>query len=76
MGRNGSIEQKHKGSSSPAERAARVELEDRLGRPLKDSEWTKQRNRLLQFITTLARWDKDQRNTNAASEPEERRRAS
>jgi hypothetical protein len=48
-------------SNSPAERAARAELERQLERPLTDQEWADQRKRLLQFVQLMRRWDMEQR---------------
>jgi len=59
-----------KSRRSAAERAARAEIESRLALPLNDSEWTKQRNRLVEFIQMLARWDSEQRERDVLSEPE------
>jgi hypothetical protein len=50
-----------KSNGSWAERVSRAEFERRLGHPLSDSEWAKQRGRLVEFIKTLVRWDSEKR---------------
>ena len=62
-----------KSQRSLAERAARAEFKSRLGHPLNDSDWKKQRHRLVEFILTLARWDSEQRKGNVGSVPERKR---
>jgi hypothetical protein len=47
-------------ASSPAELAARAEVERHLSGPLSDAEWAAQRSRLLQFVRMLRRWDLEQ----------------
>jgi len=60
-----------------AERMAREELERLQSHPLSDSEWIEQRNRLIEFVQTLARWDVEQRNhERGASDSLEKRMAS
>jgi hypothetical protein len=46
-------------STSSAERLARTVIEQSCGRPLTDGEWAKQRRRLIEFVLTLARWDRE-----------------
>jgi hypothetical protein len=59
--------------SSPAEIAARAEVERHQSNPLSDAEWAVQRNRLLQFVRLLRRWDREQQSQVA---PEPKRKAS
>lgn len=47
---------------SPAELAARAEIEKLVSRPLSNSDWVEERNRMIEFVRTLARWDAEQRN--------------
>ena len=59
-------------SSSHAEQAARALIEQSCGRALSDGEWANQRRRLLVFVLTLARWDRErQLRTEAARQAEE-----
>jgi hypothetical protein len=46
-------------SPSRAEQAARAVIEQSCGGPLSDGEWAKQRRRLLEFVLTLKRWDRE-----------------
>jgi hypothetical protein len=48
-------------SCSSAEQAARAVIEQSCGRQLTDGEWAKQRRRLIEFILTLARWDRERK---------------
>ena len=59
QGRSG-LEQNEDTLSSSAEHVAREVIEQSCGRQLTDGEWAKQRRRLIEFILTLARWDRDQ----------------
>ena len=43
---------------SGTEQAARAVIEQSCG-PLSDGEWAKQRRRLLEFVLTLKRWDRE-----------------
>lgn len=63
-------ERDSKNRSSPAERVARTEIESRLAHRINDPEWTKQCNRLVEFILMLARWDSEQREGGVPSERE------
>jgi len=56
--------QEETGSAS-AERLARAVIEQHCGRRLTDKEWAKQRRRLIEFVLTLARWDLEQRRSEA-----------
>jgi hypothetical protein len=58
------------------EQAARTAIEQQHGHGLKDEKWRKQRNRLIEFARTLARWDSEQRHRAATSESKEGRLAS
>ena len=46
-------------SPSGAEQAARAVIEQNRGRPVTDGEWAKERRRLIEFVLTLARWDRE-----------------
>ena len=59
QGRSG-LAQNEDTLSSSAEHVAREVIEQGCGRQLTDGEWAKQRRRLIEFILTLARWDRDQ----------------
>ena len=48
---------------SGPEYLARHTVEEGMDRRLGDPEWTKHRQRLLDFILTLARWDLNRRRT-------------
>jgi hypothetical protein len=63
--------QKKTPSPSGAEQAARAAIEQGCGRPLTDGEWANQRRRLLEFVLTLARWDRERRTDVARHEEEE-----
>jgi len=56
-------------SNSPAERAARAELERKIERPLSDVEWAEQSKRLLQFARILKRWDLERQSGKSTAEP-------
>jgi hypothetical protein len=60
QGRSG-LAQQEEARSSSAEQVAREVIEQGCGRQLTDGEWAKQRRRLIEFILTLARWDREQR---------------
>jgi hypothetical protein len=51
--------QKKAKAASGAEQAARVAIEQSCGRQLTDGEWAHQRRRLIEFVQTLARWDRE-----------------
>jgi hypothetical protein len=69
-----SLEQKRKGHPSSGECVARSVIEQSCGRRLADDEWAKQRQRLIEFVQTLSRWDTERRRAeefkNINSEPE------
>lgn len=59
-------------SPSVAEQAARALIEQSCGRPLSDGEWAKQRRRLLEFVLTLKRWERErQAQTEVSRQAEE-----
>lgn len=68
------MEQKRKGHLAAGERIARSVIEQNSGRRLADDEWAKQRQRLIEFVQTLSRWDTERRRAeefkNINSEPE------
>jgi hypothetical protein len=66
------LQGKPDGSNSPAERAARAELERQLERPLSDVEWAEQSKRLLQFVRILKRWNLEQQSGKFTAEPKRR----
>lgn len=45
-------------ADSALESAARLTIEQRLGRALDDEEWKRARQRLIEFVMTLQRWDR------------------
>jgi len=51
--------QKKAKAASGAEQAARAVIEQSCGRQLTDGEWAQQRRRLIEFVQTLARWDRE-----------------
>ena len=53
-----------KKQSSASERMARAAIEQSCGCPITDSEWAKQRQRLIEFVQTLSHWDREQRSRN------------
>jgi hypothetical protein len=68
MARSGSnTPEDRSGHSSSGERVARAEIETCLSRPLTDAEWATQRNRLVEFVRILRRWDAAARKKGAAS---------
>ena len=56
---------------SDAEQAARAVIEQSCGRPLSDGEWAQQRRRLLEFVLTLKRWDRERQLQTEASQQTE-----
>ena len=67
------VAQQEEARSSSAEQVAREVIEQGCGRRLTDGEWAKQRRRLIEFILTLARWDREQQRgepRNIDSEPD------
>jgi hypothetical protein len=63
MARNGTSAEDAEASTSPcdAEGLARATIENRRGKPLEDQDWARQRQRLIEFVLTLARWDLEAR---------------
>ena len=57
---------------SPAELAARAELESHISRPLAESEWIERRTRLLQFVAMLKRWDTERRDNGLTADPKQK----
>ena len=53
--------QKKAKAASGAEQAARSVIEQSCGRQLTDGEWAHQRRRLIEFVQTLARWDRERK---------------
>jgi hypothetical protein len=51
-------------------------MEEHFARPVGDEEWGRIRERLLEFIRTLARWDRERRKAPSAVENEDRKLAS
>lgn len=70
-----SPEQTDRGASE-SEHAARTAVERSQGHPLKDEDWNRQRDRLIEFIGILARWDSEQRQSKTGREPEDTELAS
>ena len=61
---------------SSAECVAHRSMEEHFARPVGDEEWGRIRERLLEFIRTLARWDRERRKAPSAVENEDRKLAS
>ena len=51
---------------SVAERTARGVIEEGLGHRLTEKQWAEQRRRLVEFVQTLARWDRVQQSLSHA----------
>lgn len=49
------------------ESVARAVISERIGHPLRDEEFKQMRQRLVEFVVTLKRWD-DQRRTASAED--------
>jgi hypothetical protein len=54
--------------SANSERRARIAIEEQIGHRLGEAEWTRQKRNLVEFVETLARWDRERRS--GACEPE------
>jgi len=55
---------------SLAERTARGAIEEGLGHRLTEKQWAEHRRRLVEFVQTLARWDRVQRSLSHAESDE------
>jgi hypothetical protein len=71
MARNRTSAEQTGANRSPCdvERLARAEIENRRAQPLEDQDWARQRQRLVEFVQTLARWDLEEQLRKEESDP-------
>ena len=56
---------RHAAQNGNKEAVARAVIEERLGRSLDDDTWQRMRQRLIEFVVTLKRWNEQEKSASA-----------